>query len=65
MNHTGRNKQHYLSVTMVQTEIYGKKTLLMATVKVTEKMVLSKIQTCESDPEASDLLEIMAKEKEN
>ena len=28
---------------MVQTEIYGKKTLLMATVKVTEKMVLSKI----------------------
>ena len=50
---------------MVQTEIYGKKTLLMATVKVTEKMVLSKIQTCEFDPEASDLLEIMAKEKEN
>ena len=50
---------------MVQTAIYGKKTLLMATVKVTEKMVLSKIQTWESDPDTSDLLEIMAKEKEN
>lgn len=50
---------------MVQTAMYGKKTLLMATVKVIEQMVLSKIQTCKFDPEASDLLEIMAKEKEN